>query len=66
MQGMYVNGNGKEIRVVRQQWQWCRCEYGAGKARARGQWHGSRPAQARQGRLDDGVAKEVTGEKENG
>jgi hypothetical protein len=65
MHGTYVNGNGKEIGVVRQRWQWFRCKDGAGKARARGQWHGARLAQARQGQCNDGIAKEVTGERES-
>jgi hypothetical protein len=66
MQGTYIDGNGKKIGASRRQRRWCGCKDGAGKARARGQWHSTRPAQARQGQFNDGVAKEVTGERENG
>jgi hypothetical protein len=68
MQGTYLNSNGKEIGVSRRLlwWRRCRCEDGAGKARARGQRHGTTVAQARQGQCNDGIAKEVTVERENG
>jgi hypothetical protein len=66
MQRMYINSNGKEIGVSRKWWRWCGCEDGAGKARARGRWHGIRPAQVRQGQCTNGIAKELTGERENG
>jgi hypothetical protein len=36
-----------EIGVLRWWWRQCDCKDGAGKARVRGQWHGTRPAQAR-------------------
>jgi hypothetical protein len=63
MQGMYINSDGEEIGVSR----WCRCKDGAGKARARGRWHhGARPAQASRGKCNNGVAKEVMEERENG
>jgi hypothetical protein len=64
MLGTYVNGDGKEIGVLRQRGRWCGCKDGAGKARVRERWHGARPAQARQGQCNDVVSKEVTGERE--
>jgi hypothetical protein len=66
MQGTYVDSNGKEIGVLQWRWRQCGCKDGAGKARARGQWHGTRPVQVRQGGCNNGVTKEVTGERENG
>jgi hypothetical protein len=64
MRGMYVDRDGKEIGVLQWRWWQCGCK-DAREARARGQWHGARPAQARKGRCNDGVAKEVMGEREN-
>ncbi len=59
-------GDGKEIGVLRRRWRLCRCKDGAGKARARGQWHGARPAQVRRGQCKDGFTKKVTEESKNG
>jgi hypothetical protein len=61
MQGTYVDGNGEEIGVLQQRWQRCGCKDGAGKVRVRGGWHVARPAQARGGQCDNGIAKEVMG-----
>jgi hypothetical protein len=70
MKGTYIDINGKEIGVLqrRWQWRWCGCGFKdiAGKARARGLWHGARPAQAKQGQCNDGVSKVVMEERENG
>jgi hypothetical protein len=66
MQATYVNGDGKEIGVSQRWWWWCGCKDVAYKARARGQWHDTRQAQVRRGQCNNGVAKEMMGERENG
>jgi hypothetical protein len=66
MQDTYVDGNGKEIGLLRWRWRRCQCKDGASKARVRGRWHVARPAQVRGGQCDNGIAKEVMGKTENG
>jgi hypothetical protein len=66
MQGTYIHIECKVIGILQQRWQQCGCKDGASKVRARGQWHGARPAQARQGQCNNGAAKVMTGERENG
>jgi hypothetical protein len=65
MQGAYVNGDGKEIGTSRRQWRWCGCKDVAGKARAMGCWHGTRPEKARQGCCDNGITKKMMEERED-
>jgi hypothetical protein len=48
MLGTYINGDGKEIGVLRQRGRWCGCKDGAGKARARES--GMAPDRHRQGK----------------
>jgi hypothetical protein len=64
MQGTYVDNDGKKIGISWCRQQQCRCKDGAGKVRARGIWHGTRLAQARQGQCNSCVTKEVTGGRE--
>ncbi len=68
MQGTYVDSNSKKIGVSQQQWPRCGCQDGASR-QERGDdcmAPDRRPAKARQGQYNNGVAKEVTGKREKG